>query len=118
MDDNNSISRPRCGALLGIGLLAAAAVSTPALAETYVNPDGQRVECHYEEVATKDGHPVAGPLAGAVVGGVVGHQFGSGSGNKAATAAGAVGGAVAGKKIDENRTEKSVETRKVCRPID
>lgn len=104
-------------ALLMSGTLLAG-LSLQARAQTYTNEDGDRVVCREEAVQTRDGHPVAAPLAGAVVGGIVGNQFGSGSGNKAMTAAGAVGGAVAGKKIDENRSQTSVEYRQVCRPVD
>lgn len=104
--------------LLGLTTLAMSGLSASVSAGIYTNSDGKRVECHEQQVETKDGHPVAAPLAGAVVGGVVGNQFGGGSGNKIATAAGAVGGAIAGKKIDENRSEKSRETREVCRTLD
>lgn len=102
---------------LALAAVMAASFSAPAMADTYVNDQGQRVECHDEQVKTKDGHPVAAPLAGAVVGGVVGHQFGGGRGQDIATAAGAVGGAYAGKKYNDNKTEDNVAVRQVCRPV-
>lgn len=96
----------------------AATAVLPAIAETYTNDDGKRVECHYEQVKTKDGHPVAAPVIGAVAGGVIGHQFGGGRGNDVATVAGAAGGAYAGKKYNDNKTEDSESSRKVCHPVD
>jgi uncharacterized protein YcfJ len=104
-------------ALSGCALFAATA-AMPAMADTYVNDDGQRVECHYEQVKGDDGHPVRDPLIGAVAGGVVGHQFGGGKGNDVATIAGAGAGAYAGKKYNDNRTENNDSSeRKVCRPV-
>ena len=98
--------------------LLAAAVAVPAMADTYVNDDGQRVECHYEQVKGDDGHPVRDPLIGAVAGGVIGHQIGGGKGNDVATVVGAGAGAYAGKKYNDNRTENSDSSeRKVCRPV-
>ena len=103
---------------LGACALLVAGVTLPAMADTFTNDDGQRVECHYEQVKGDDGHPVRDPLIGAVAGGVIGHQFGGGKGNDVATIAGAGAGAYAGKKYNDNRTENSDSTeRKVCRPV-
>lgn len=107
--------------LAGSALFAAAALSliaTPALAEIYTNGDGQRVECHYETVKGDEGHPVAAPVIGAVAGGVLGHQVGGGRGKDLATVAGAGVGAYAGKKYNDNKTDDSTATRKVCQPVE
>jgi len=107
--------------LAGAALCAAAALSviaTPALAEIYTNDDGQRVECHYETVKGDEGHPVAAPVIGAVAGGVLGHQVGGGRGKDLATVAGAGVGAYAGKKYNDNKTDDSTATRKVCQPVE
>ena len=97
--------------------LCLAVLAPAAFADTYTNSNGQRVECHDEQVKGDKGHPVAAPLAGAVVGGVVGNQFGSGRGNDLATVAGAAGGAYAGKKYNDNKTEQQETTRQVCKPV-
>lgn len=118
-EDNMAFLKDRIHRVLPGTMFAAAlaAASIPAVqAEVYTNENGERIECKQEAVS-KEGHPIAAPLAGAVIGGVVGNQFGSGRGKDAMTAAGAVGGAVAGKKIDENRSEKGVTYREVCRKI-
>jgi uncharacterized protein YcfJ len=103
-------------AIAGFTLLAAG-LSLPAMADTYTNDDGQRVNCHYEQSKSDDGHPVRDPVIGAVAGGVVGHQFGKGTGNDVATVAGAGAGAYAGKKYNDNQTEKSSSSEhQVCHP--
>lgn len=95
----------------------ALAASFPAMAEIYTNEQGQRVECHDEEVTTKKGvNPTVGTLAGAAIGGVVGNQFGSGKGKTAMTAAGAAGGAMAGKNYSENNAPEK-QLQRVCRPV-
>lgn len=103
-----------------VALLAALALAgaSAARAEIYTNQDGQRVECHDEQVVTKKGdHPVAAPVIGAIAGGAVGHQFGGGKGKDLATGAGAVGGAIAGKKYNDNNAQEEVTTRRVCKPL-
>ena len=91
--------------------------SLSASAEIFTNEQGQRVECHDEEVTTKKGvNPTVGTLAGAAIGGVVGNQFGSGKGKTAMTAAGAAGGAIAGKNYSENRPGET-QVQRVCRPL-
>lgn len=88
-----------------------------ARAEIFTNEQGQRIECHDEQVQTKNSHPVAAPLAGAVIGGVVGNQIGSGTGKDIATGVGAAGGAMAGKSYNENRTASGVTYQHVCKPV-
>jgi len=98
--------------------MAAAALATPAFADVYTNADGQRVECHDEQVVTKKGdHPIAAPVIGAIAGGVVGHQFGGGHGKDIATGAGAVGGAAVGKHYNDKNAQEAVTTRRVCTPV-
>ena len=102
------------------GLAAAAllvSLSGGAVAETFTNENGERMECHDETVQTKGNHPIAGPVIGAVVGGVVGNQIGGGSGKDVATGVGAAGGAIAGHKMNENRVESGTTTRQVCRRV-
>src|SRR3546814_4547045 len=62
-------------------ILTTTTLAMPAFASVYTNADGQRVECHDEQVVTKKGdHPIAAPVLGAVAGGVIGHQIGGGHG--------------------------------------
>lgn len=101
-------------------LAALLAVSAgPALADVYTNENGQRMECHDEQVVTKKGdHPIAAPLVGAVAGGVIGHQFGGGHGQDIATGAGAVGGAAVGKNYNDKHAAEETTTRRVCTPVE
>jgi uncharacterized protein YcfJ len=102
---------------LGAALLLACVAT--AHADVYTNDNGQRVECHDEQVVTKKGdHPVAAPVISAIAGGAVGHQFGGGKGQDVATGVGAVGGAVAGKKYNDNNAQQQVTTQRVCTPAD
>ena len=103
------------GGLFAAALLAS--VSSGAVADTFTNENGERMECHDETVRTKGDHPIAGPVVGAVVGGVVGNQIGGGSGKDIATGVGAAGGAIAGHKMNENRVESGTTTRQVCRRV-
>jgi uncharacterized protein YcfJ len=93
------------------------ATSFGAVADTYTNEQGERIECHQETVQANGNHPIAGPVIGAVVGGVIGHQIGGGKGKDLATGVGAAGGAVAGSKINENRVENGTTTQNVCRKV-
>src|SRR3546814_8395929 len=78
-------------------ILTTTTLAMPAFASVYTNADGQRVECHDEQMVTKtDDHSLAAPVLGAVAGGVIGHQIGGGHGTDIATGAGAVGGAAVG----------------------
>lgn len=98
--------------------MAATVVAAPAFADVYTNADGQRVECHDQQVVTKKGdHPIAAPLLGAVAGGVIGHQIGGGHGQDIATGAGAVGGAAVGKHYNDQHAHEEVTTRQVCTPV-
>ncbi|MDB5970773.1 MAG: hypothetical protein JWQ90_3223 [Hydrocarboniphaga sp.] len=114
---NRSGSRIGSRYLIASCAAFAACASLPAIAEVYTNDDGQRVECHYEQTQSSDGHPVAAPVIGAIAGGVVGHQFGGGKGNDLATVAGAGAGAYAGKKYNDSKTDDQGSTRKVCQPV-
>ncbi|NGY05175.1 glycine zipper 2TM domain-containing protein [Solimonas terrae] len=99
--------------------LAVATFTAPAFADVYTNADGQRVECHDEQIVTRQGdHPIAAPVLGAIAGGVIGHQFGGGHGQDIATGAGAVGGAALGKRYNDNNAREQVTTRQVCTPLD
>lgn len=98
--------------------VAASSLSAPTFASVYTNADGQRVECHDEQVVTKKGdHPILAPVLGAVAGGVIGHQIGGGHGKDIATGAGAVGGAAVGKHYNDQNAQEQVTTRQVCTPV-
>lgn len=100
------------------GLAAAAALSTSAFADVYTNENGQRMDCHDEQVVTKKGdHPIVAPLVGAAAGGVIGHQIGGGHGKDIATGVGAVGGAAVGKNYNDNTAREESTTRRVCTPV-
>src|SRR3546814_12453729 len=74
-------------------ILTTTTLAMPAFASVYTNADGQRVECHDEQVVTKKGdHPIAAPVLGAVAGGVIGLQIGGGPGKDIATGARAEAG--------------------------
>src|SRR3546814_15908887 len=50
-------------------ILTTTTLAMPAFASVYTNADGQRVECHDEQVVTKKGdHPIAAPVLGAEIG--------------------------------------------------
>lgn len=98
--------------------LAAAVLAAPAFADVYTNENGQRMDCHDEQVVTQQGdHPIVAPVVGAVAGGVLGHQFGGGRGKDIATGAGAVGGAAMGKRYNDNHARQQSTTRQVCTPV-
>src|SRR3546814_2804430 len=98
-------------------ILTTTTLAMPAFASVYTNADGQRVECHDEQVVTiKGDHPLAAPVLGAVAGGVIGHHIGGGHGKDIATGARAAGGAAAGKKYTDQNVHAEVTTRQVCTP--
>jgi len=110
------------GTVLGIGV----AVTGGVIAGYTLLDDADTVsnaadrEVCYEQAVTqpaeaKDEKRIAGTVIGALVGGAVGRDVGD---RDITTAAGAAAGALAGnqiqKKVQENRTVTSVETR--CEP--
>src|SRR3546814_13563073 len=93
-------------------ILTTTTLAMPAFASVYTNADGQRVECHDEQMVTKKGdHPIAAPVLGAVAGGVIGHQIGGGHGKDIATGAGAGGGAGVGRHYKDQNAHAEVTTR-------
>jgi len=111
---------------------AAAALSTPAFAET----TKARINDHYKTVIEQQPYKVEvckdinvpvygqkgmdteGAIVGGIIGGIIGNQIGKGGGKEAATGVGALTGAIIGgggnkKHITGYRTERkcSIETR-------